>query len=256
MKKIVVAVIIILAGVFLLFYNLGFLPHNYFRIVFSWPFLLVAIGSTMLVDKRSNNRDAGIILIFIGLVFLIPKILSLLTPFLLPGVNMSGLTLSVCVIAVGVYFLIKSQRHKSKHCFSKRHFSHFNKEDFESMSFTDIPGSDSGYIKREYAFTAAKERITTEIKKVEIEAVFSGIEIDFSQAELAPDTQLIHIKVSSVFSGVSIYLPDEWEIMIQKSSVFGGFNDKRFVKKLANVNEKLVVLELEAVFGGGEVKYI
>jgi predicted membrane protein len=252
MKRVVFAVTIILAGVFLLFNNLGFLPHNYFRIVFSWPFLLIAIGSTLLVDKQSNKKDGGIILIFVGIAFLMPKILSLFSPYLLPGVNISGLTLSVGVIAIGIYFLIKSQRHKSKGRFFEKH----HMEDFDSMPFTDMPGSDTGYIKREYVFVGTKERISAPIKRVEIEAVFSGVEIDFSQTELSSEVKNIYIKVSAVFSGVTLYIPEDWDVSIQKTSVFGGFSDKRFVKKQPVSNEKLVILELEAVFGGGDVKYI
>jgi predicted membrane protein len=256
MKRVVIAVLIILAGVFLLFNNLGFLPHNYFRIIFSWPFLLLVIGSTMLTDKRSHKKDAGIIFIFVGIAFLIPKILLLFTPYLLPGVNISKLTLSICVIATGIYFLLKSQRHKSGGCFWGRHSPYFQKEDFDSMPFTDIPDNDTGYVKREYVFVNTKERISPPIKRVEIEAVFSGIEIDFSQTELSSDVKNIYIKITAVFSGVTLYIPDDWNVLIQKTGVFGGFNDKHFVKKPSNPNGKLVILELEAVFGGGEVKYI
>jgi predicted membrane protein len=254
MKRVVIAVIIILAGVFLLFYNLGFLPYSYFRIVFSWPFLLVTIGSTMLVDKRTHNKDAGIILILVGVAFLMPKILSLFSSYLFPDVNVSGLTLSICIIVLGFYFLVKAQRNKSKCSRFEHHFPH--KEDFESIPFTDIPGNDAGYIKREYVFTGMKERINAEIKRVEIEAVFSGVEIDFSRAELSPEVKNIYIKVSAVFGGVTLYIPEDWDVLIQKTGVFGGFNDKRFFKKQSNPNGKLVILELEAVFGGGEVKYI
>jgi hypothetical protein len=104
MKKVVVAVIIIMLGVFLLFYNLDFLSYSHARIVFSWPFLLLTIGVTMLADKRPNNKYTGSILIFIGLVFLGTKILSLFPPHLLPNNNILGLPLSICIIAAGVTF--------------------------------------------------------------------------------------------------------------------------------------------------------
>ncbi|MDR2086384.1 MAG: cell wall-active antibiotics response protein [Dysgonamonadaceae bacterium] len=255
MKKVVVAVIIIIPGVFLLFYNLDFLSYSHARIVFSWPFLLLTtIGVTMLADKRPNNKYAGSILIFIGLVFLGPKILSLFPPHLLPNNNILGLPLSICIIAAGVYFLIKSQRNKSRHNF----FEHDapRKEDFGSTPFTDAPNGYAGYIKREYIFTGTKERINTEIKRVKIEAVFSGVEIDFSHAELSPEVKNIHIEVSSLFSGITLYIPGEWNVLLQKTGIFGGFNDKRFVQKQPDPNGKLVILDLEAVFGGGDVKYI
>jgi predicted membrane protein len=187
---------------------------------------------------------------------LIPKILKLWIPSLLETVNISGLILSVAIIMVGIYFLIKSQRKKSENnifCYINQHQS---PEDFKSMPFTDMSTGDSGYIKREYVFSATKERITgCEIKRVEIEAVFSGVEIDFSQTELSPEVKNVHIKVSAVFSGVTIYLPAEWNVLVQKTGVFGGWTDKRFGKKSLNPDGKVIILELEAVFGGGEVKY-
>jgi predicted membrane protein len=252
MKKIATGVIFVLAGVILLFYNIGFLPTLYFRVLFSWQSLLIAIGAIQLADNRKfhNHKDSGIILIFVGLVFLIPKILKLWAPDVFFNIeNVRGSILSILIIALGIFFLVKAHRKKQ----NKFHSYH---SDFESMPFSDILTTDSGVIKREYVFTASKERISQgEIKKMEIEAVFSGVEIDFSQAELSQEVKNVHIKVSSVFSGVTLYLPAEWNVVIQKTGVFGGFSDKRTGKQASNSNAPLVVLELEAVFGGGEVKY-
>jgi predicted membrane protein len=253
MKRIATGVIIILAGISLLFYHSGFLPENYFRVIFSWPSLLIAIGAIQLTDNKrcSNHKDAGIILIFVGLVFITPKILAIWLPeILFNSHHVRGFVLSALIIAFGVFLILKS--HKKKNTYRYQRYS----GDFASIPFLEMPINDSGYIKREYVFTAIKERITPiEIKKVEIEAVFSGVEIDFSQTELSQEVDKIHIKVSSVFSGVTLYFPSEWNILIQKTGVFGGFNDKRFTKSMPNPNGKLVFLELEAVFGGGEVKY-
>jgi hypothetical protein len=253
MKRIATGVIIVLAGIILLFYHLGFLPHCYLRILISWQSLLIAIGAVQLADNKRfhNHKDAGIILIFTGLIFLIPKILAVWAPEILSdSKNVRGVIMSVFIIALGVFFLVKA--HKKKHNIFHRH-----SEDFESIPFTEMSVNDSGYIKREYVFSASKERISSgEIKQVEIEAVFSGVEIDFSQAELSSEVKNIHIKVSSVFSGVTLFLPPEWKnVVIRKTGVFGGFTDKRFGKTIPDSNGKLVFLELEAVFGGGEVKY-
>jgi predicted membrane protein len=256
MKKIVTGAIIILAGVFLLFHNLHLVPDYYFRLVFSWQMLLIAIGAIQLSDRKVHHKDAGIFLILVGLVFLIPKALRTLDIEWMNTINIPGLILPVCLIGVGIYFLVKSQRRKSEcNIFNHLH-QHRSSEDFEFKPFTDMPANDSGYINREYIFSASKERITgSEIKRVEIDAVFSGVEIDFSQTELSAEVKNVHIKVSAVFSSVTLYLPAEWNVLVQKTGVFGGFVDKRFGKKSPNPDKKVIILELEAVFGGGEVKY-
>jgi len=93
------------------------------------------------------------------------------------------------------------------------------------------------------------------LKNVEIEAVFSGVEIDFSQAELADDIKVAAlIKIKSVFSGVILYVPDDWNIVVQKTGVFGGFTDNRPNRVLQVSGNKYVVLEVEALFGGGELR--
>jgi len=111
-------------------------------------------------------------------------------------------------------------------------------------------------VHKEYVFTGSKEKWTEgKLRNLEIEATFSGVELDFSQAELADDIKVAaHIKVTSVFSGVIIYVPDDWNIMVQKTGVFGGFNDNRPNRVLKVESDKYVVIELEAVFGGGELR--
>jgi predicted membrane protein len=90
---------------------------------------------------------------------------------------------------------------------------------------------------------------------VEIEAIFSSVEIDFTQAELADDVKVAaRISVKSVFGSVILYVPEDWNITIQKTGVFGGFTDNRPNRVLQIASDKLVILELEAVFGGGEIR--
>lgn len=252
MKKIVTGVFIVLAGVFLLIHNLGYF-REYYHLVFSWQSLLVAIGVILLFDKKSKNKDGGIILIIVGLAFLTSKIFQVFFSGMFAPINTTGLILSVGLIAIGVFFIINSRRKKQTVLFYK--CKNFNSETFESMPFTNISAGDSGFIKRELVFSSSKERFSPCIlKKLEIDAVFSGVEIDLSQVELSPDVKNVHIKVSSVFSGVVLYLPPEWNVLIQKTGVFGGFEDRRSEKIISNPTGKQVILELEAVFGGGEIK--
>jgi predicted membrane protein len=247
MKKIVLGVLVMMLGVFLLFRNLGFLPYEVSQWVFSWQSLLIAIGAILLFDRKADTKTAGVILVLVGSVFLLPKILIF---------DLSGILVPALVIAIGVIFIVRVSTQKSWsgiNCFS--HSSEWKESDYEKKSFTKMTDNGNGLIRREYVFNGSKEKWTYgKLRNVEIEAVFSGVELDFSQAELADDVKVaVYIKLKSVFSGVTIYVPDDWNIMIQKTGVFGGFEDKR--PRNIKVDEaKKVILEVEAVFGGAEMK--
>ena len=248
MKKMVVGVIIVLAGAFLLLINVGIIPTELKRLVFSWQTLLIAVGAICLFDGKQKDKDTGIILIFIGTLFLLPRIFHQVP-------NISGIILSGAIIAIGIYLVIRAQRNKKTNTVFESGSNNYRHEDFDSMPFSEVRNDCSGFIKREYAFSSSKERISGEIRGAEIDAAFSGIEIDFSQAELARDTKTTRIKVTAIFGGVTIYIPSEWNVLVQKTGVFGSFVDKRHKSPTTALGGQLVILELEAVFGGGEIRY-
>lgn len=243
MKKIILGTIIVFIGFFFLLDNLGLISSSLYNLVISWQSLLMAIGAVILFDKNPRNKNAGKLLILVGAIFIIPKILD---------IRVSGIMIPLLIIALGIYFIIRAvvKKDKNKSFQESRHY-----QNFENMSFINSSVSDTGFIKREYVFTGSKERLTAgRIKGGEISAVFSGVELDFTQAELSDEVKNIHIKIQSVFSGVIIYVPEDWNIILQKTGVFGGFTDKRPQGMVKNASEKNIILELEAIFGGGEIK--
>jgi predicted membrane protein len=247
MKKVALGIIIMFVGVFLLFHNLGYFPWSVYHIVISWPALLVGIGVVLLFDDKSNNKSAGIILAAIGTLFLLPRIFD---------VNVSGFFLPLVIIMIGILFIIRATTKKKFRFKSHVNVSFENKrEDFTGTPNSGTNTNYDGYISREYVFTGSKERWTyNNVKNIEINAVFSGVELDFTQLELSQNADKVHIKVSSVFGGVVLYVPDDWNIIMQKTGVFGSFTDNRPRNVVQSANGKPVYLELEAVFGGGEIK--
>jgi hypothetical protein len=249
MKKIIIGIIIMALGIFLLFDNLGFFIPIVRSLVISWQSLLIALGCIFLFDKKSDHKNVGVILILIGTLFLLPKILD---------VSIGGVVIPLLLIAIGIFFVIRAATRRDGEQFLHfhehfhKHREHFHK--YNEKTFVETSVNQDGIIHREYVMTGVKERWSYgKVKNVEIEAVFSGVELDFTQAELSDEVDTIRIKVSSVFSGVILYVPQEWNIIIQKTGVFGGFTDRRPYNKV-QLNNKIVVMELEAVFGGGEIK--
>jgi|GEM_PF-1402621 len=262
MKKLVVGVLLLLVGVFLVFNNLGLVDSTVYHWIISWQSLLIAIGLILLFDDRTSNKEGGAILIVIGLLFLLPRV------FDLPGIR--HFILPAVIIGVGFMFLIKSTR-KKKEEDSFSSFSNDFKEEWREewqkeagQYFSSVNGDNysekksggKGLIKREYLFSGAKEKWTyNKVKKVDIEAFFSGVVIDLSQIEFDEEVKTIHIKVISVFSGVTLYIPSDWYSIVQKTGVFGGFTDRRPPYVNMDSSGQTVILEVEAMFGGGEIRY-
>ncbi|MDR3340826.1 MAG: DUF5668 domain-containing protein [Candidatus Symbiothrix sp.] len=256
-KKVVIGIIIMFLGLFLLFNNLEIIDRYYYSWVISWPTLLIAIGAVLLSDRKRDNQSAGIVLIVIGAIFLIPRIIN---------TSLNGILFPALIIGLGVLFIVRATtKKKDTIIFGKDAQHHFNDttgtehhpgEDFKEKPFTENVVDEDGFIKREYVFTASKERWSYgKIKRVEIEAIFSGIELDFTQAELSDNVKTVYISITSVFSGVILYVPSDWNISVRKTGVFGGFSDNRpRYLNSAGTGEKMVILELESVFGGGEIK--
>ena len=72
-NRIVVGVILVLAGLFLVIRNTGFFPNFIDQVIFSWPMLLVVIGLVITVGS-SGGKTSGIIVMAVGAFFLIPII--------------------------------------------------------------------------------------------------------------------------------------------------------------------------------------
>jgi predicted membrane protein len=248
MKKIVLGIIILFAGIFLLFNNLGYFPRTVYHIVISWQALLIGIGVVLLFDEKSNNKSAGIILVSIGTLFLLPRIFD---------IDAGGFFLPLIIIATGILFIVKAATKKPHRFIAFGETASFENKrgDIIGTPDSDTNANYDGYISREYVFTGSKERWTyNNVKSIEINAVFSGVELDFTQLELSQGVEKVQIKISSVFGGVVLYVPDNWNIIMQKTGIFGSFADNRPHNLVQSSNGKPVYLELEAVFGGGEIK--
>jgi len=108
-SKVVLAVVLIVVGIVWLLKKVGIyfeFPRIFFEnifypfrqvfhwlthFIFSWPMILIIIGIILMAGRRS----AGLVLVVVGGVFLLPKI------FFLPGLTISFL-LPVLLIGFGV----------------------------------------------------------------------------------------------------------------------------------------------------------
>jgi hypothetical protein len=79
-----------------IFFPFKSLVHDFSRFIFSWQMVLIMVGLILL----SGRRSAGIVLIVIGGIFLLPKL------FILPGLTFS-MFFPVLLVGLGVALIAR-----------------------------------------------------------------------------------------------------------------------------------------------------
>ena len=85
-------------------------------------------------------------------------------------------------------------------------------------------------------------------------AIFGGSDIHLENCSLAHGQNEMDLFV--MFGGYTIYVPQEWNVVIDVVPIFGGFSDKR-IKDPNRVYEddKVLIIKGLVLFGGGEIKF-
>ena len=134
-------------------------------------------------------------------------------------------------------------------------FSFRSRRRLRSGSKDNDPLSRKDIIEEVCVFSGGGRSITSDnFKGGEITCIFGGSEINFRHASLSPGENIID--VTCIFGGVTLYVPEDWTVVSEVTSVFGGFGDKRAESKLsfATNPEKMLYIRGVVIFGGGEIK--
>ncbi len=83
----------------------------------------------------------------------------------------------------------------------------------------------------------------------ELTAVFGGVDCDLRGAIIKNDC---HIDATAAFGGIEILLPENVNLEIHSTSIFGGTENKRPVIHIKNA--PTVYVEVLAIFGGVDIK--
>jgi predicted membrane protein len=220
-KRAVLGLLLVIVGFILIAANFDLFPFGWRHIVFSWQALLIGLGLFFLLSREAHAT--GWILIGIGGFFLIPKLWhvpwgwhQMFWPALLLG-------LGAILIVRGV---------------SKR------KEPMDSSpDFID-----------DVSIFGGGDRIVSSknFKGGRVTAVFGGSKYNMNHAELAKGRN--EIDIFTMFGGCKFIIPPDWEVRIEVSSIFGGFSDKRALRKDDPRDpSKELVIKGVAIFGGGDV---
>jgi predicted membrane protein len=227
-KRILLGGILIFLGGLFLLNTMGVLDFKISRVIFSWPFVMLVIGLFVIVN--TDKKFLGGILSGIGALFLIPRIF--------PQIDYDGsVILPLILIILGAYIILKKRKQDSTPEFSTDSSS-VNKDKIDDVS---IFGGGTKIIS------------SKNFQGGNITAIFGGSEINLINCELADGDNVLD--VLCVFGGTTIILPKEWNVVINVTSILGGFSNKAIRNPSLVVDQsKTLHIKGLAMFGGGEVK--
>ncbi|MBN2892210.1 MAG: hypothetical protein JXL97_10105 [Bacteroidales bacterium] len=231
-RSILVGIALLVVGGIIVGNKLGYVADSLFNILISWQSLLITLGIMNLTSRKSFIP--GIILIIVGGAFLLPEIFTF-------GVDVSNLILPAILIIIGLIVIVKAF-FKPKHDDFEKHFSE------KEIDFSE------DVLNEKYVFGGTNLHIKSQnFKGGKLEATFGGGKIDLSQAVLSTEGKN-YLDVNLVFGGFEIIVPRDWNIVIQTSSILGGFNIKNGISSESIDFSKELIIRGNAVFGGAEIK--
>jgi predicted membrane protein len=189
---------------------------------------MFVIGLFVLVN--TEKKFLGGILTGVGALFLIPKIF--------PEIDYDGgIIIPIFFIILGIYIILKKRKTEQPSIFNSDS-SRVNKDKIDDVS---IFGGGTKIIS------------SNNFQGGNITAIFGGSEINLINCQLAEGDSVLD--VLCIFGGTTIILPKEWNVVINVTSILGGFSNKaiRNPSIVIDQNKTLHIKGL-AMFGGGEVK--
>ena len=84
----------------------------------------------------------------------------------------------------------------------------------------------------------------------EINAIMGGVKLELRKTTLPEGETLL--KIDSIFSGVSLLIPEDWPVEIRTESLLGTFADNR-PSNGQYVDRKLII-DANLILSGGEIK--
>ena len=84
-------------------------------------------------------------------------------------------------------------------------------------------------------------------------ALFSELQVQLTDSKLTKD--VTEIDSVTLFGSTKIFIPNNWEVIIKTTTIFGGFEDNRGTTLgEPDSDNKVLVIKGLVLFGGGEIK--
>jgi predicted membrane protein len=226
----IIGLIFLFLGVVFLLDNLNITDLNLPGYLISFPSLLIIAGTISMLNSR--RKGFGLSLIFIGAIWMATKFID--------GVSFGDVVIPLILLFVGLNIMFRSKL-KPEH--PTMDWFHAKKSKVEKDKIDDMAIFGGG----------EKYFVSENFQGGNITAIFGGSEINLTDCKLAPGENIIDLRL--LFGGTTIFVPRDWNIIVDVVPIFGGFSTKsrKFVSEPVTPDRSLII-KGTIIFGGGEVK--
>lgn len=222
-------------GIILILLGAGFLADQlgYFELgdIIStyWPMVLIVAGLTGLFDKKSS-KVGNLIVLALGILFQLNRLNYL-------EIEVFKLFWPVVLIIIGLNIL-----------FTKGVKHHHVKVDVDKWSTNVV---DDATVDSFVIFSGLEtNNQSQEFKGGKLTAIFGGIELNLTGATL--NNNEAFIEATSLFGGIDIFVPNDWNVKMSGTPIFGGWTNK--TRPNSDPNAPVLVVRCTTIFGGIEIK--
>jgi hypothetical protein len=252
--RLIVGLLIILLGGTLLADNLGwFDARHVLRSL--WPLALVAVGVAMVRHpQHKRSRSWGWVLITVGIWIFLSKLGWIhisLGQLILPGI----------LLFVGGVLVFRSLSGPPKGGNTAGPAPSNDTATSSSTGpstgpstagFASSTSTDQAEFVRSFAMLSGHELrpVSRPFRGADLNAIMGGIKLDLTSARMEGDTAII--EVFAFWGGVEIYVPPDWTVSSEVTTLLAGFIDKR--RPTSVVPTKHLVIKGMIVMAGVEIK--
>jgi predicted membrane protein len=222
-----IGILLVAIGLLILLENLDVLDLGSF-VTRWWPLLILLVGLWKLIVWGAQSLGTAVLLMIIGVLCLLATLnviawgeIFRLWPILL--------------ISIGTWILLRPVRHFSE-------------------KFRATEGEDADILDAWALFGGADRRLTCQqFRGGKATALFGGINIDLRQAMLAEGEHALDL--SAVFGGIDVLVPEDWDVWITGSPIWGGLEDRRRKVVASDMRSKgRLHINAFVIFGAVEIK--
>lgn len=192
--------------------------------LWSIEMLLIALGAAVGIGSKFRNPTSFILMGLGGLL--------LIDDFFYYDINIWRYFWPIIVIAVGLTIIFQSRLRGSK---------------LDSYSGDAADKLDSISI-----FNGVKRNVHSKsFVGGEVVTIFGGTELNLMNADIQGKA---HLEMTVLFGGAKLFVPKNWEVRPEVTSIFGGVDDKRHsVIEVMPDDSKVLYLTGTVAFGGLEI---
>lgn len=230
-------IILIALGILFFLDNFNFFWFDMRHIIFSWHSVFIIIGIVILINHK--NSIAGYIFLIIGLYGTARHTIPFFFDF-----DFSDLW-PILLFVIGLWLILKKREP------SPVHDAQFN----SSSTSTQGTAFSQDILDEVCIFNSCNKIIHSDnFKGGRITTIFGGTKLDLTNVKMLTGENTLEI--TTIFGGCELRVPQGWKVLLNVTSVFGGFDDKRFVPNdYTQSSEGILVIKGVTIFGGGELQY-